>query len=472
MPGVHSRPSPPFHSPTKIPLLLGLEALPILPSRTSRSTSCSINQFESMKEKKGYHHDRIGDHQLRPESLMMSYGYRPEWSEGAVKPPIFQTSTFAFRNAEEGKAFFELAYGLREPEPEERAGGIYSRLNNPGLEILEDRLTLWDGAEAGAAFESGMAAITTTCLTFLRPGDTILFNEPIYGGTEYLFHKILPEFGINVACWRAADGAAGLEKAAREVGDGLRMIYLESPANPTLDLVDIAHSAEVAARFSTEDRRVLVTVDNTFLGPLWQHPLQHGADLVLYSLTKFVGGHSDVIAGACLGSKELIGALKGFRTITGSMADPWTSWLLLRSLETLKLRMTSQMKNARYVADFLAQHPKVSAIRYLGHLDEDHRDHELFKRQCLSAGSMIALEVHGGQAAAFRVLNALQMIKLAVSLGGTESLAEHPGTMTHSDLAVDNQLRMGITPGLIRLSVGIEHPDDIIADLAQALEQA
>lgn len=404
---------------------------------------------------------------------MMSYGYRPEWSEGAVKPPIFQTSTFAFRSAEEGKEFFELAYGLREPRADETAGAIYSRLNNPGLEILEDRLTLWDGAEAASAYESGMAAITTMCLTFLRPGDTLVFNEPIYGGTEYLFHKILPQFGIRIARWNASSGREGLEAVMVQPGvaESVRMIYLESPANPTLDLVDIRHCADMAAAAGRE-RKVLVAVDNTFLGPLWQHPLKHGADLVIYSLTKFVGGHSDVIAGACLGSEELISQLKGFRTITGSMADPWTSWLLLRSLETLKLRMTSQMKNAGYVADFLEGHPKVSTVRYLGLMTAEHPDFELFRRQCLSPGSMIAFEVEGGREAAFRLLNALQLVKLAVSLGGTESLAEHPGTMTHSDVPPEEQRNMGITDGLIRLSVGIEHPEDVIADLRQALEQA
>lgn len=416
---------------------------------------------------------RIGDHVLHPESLMMSYGYRPEWSEGAVKPPIFQTSTFAFESAEAGKAFFEVAYGLRERRGDETLGLIYSRLNNPGLEILEDRLTVWDQAEAAAAFESGMAAITTTLFTFVKPGDVLAFSEPVYGGTEYLLHKILPAWGVETVPFPAWDGRRGLE-AALDEGEGRRerlaMIHLETPANPTNRLVDIAMCAEVAASCGTAERRPLVAVDNTFLGPLWQHPLRHGADLVLYSLTKFVGGHSDLIAGACVGSEALIGQVKGTRTFFGSMAGPWTGWLLLRSLETLKLRMTSQMKNARYVADFLVDHPAVEAVHYLGHLDESHPDFETYRRQCLSPGSMISFEVVGGEEAAFRVLNALTLIKLAVSLGGTESLAEHPGTMTHADVPPDEQRRMGITPSLIRLSVGLEHPEDLIADLAQALE--
>jgi methionine-gamma-lyase len=420
------------------------------------------------KEKKKH----IGDHELKPESLMMSYGYRPEWSEGAAKPPIFQTSTFVFESAEAGKAYFEVAYGLRAQGPGETPGLIYSRLNNPGLEILEDRLTVWDGAEAAAVFESGMAAISTTAFTFLRPGDVVAFCEPIYGGTEYLFHEVLPQFGIETACFPAMEGMAGLERVLAD-GDRakrLRMIYVETPSNPTNALMDIRACATLAKKLGTAERRVLVAVDNTFLGPLYQHPLKLGADLVLYSLTKYVGGHSDLIAGGCLGSKELIAQVKVTRTIFGTMAGPWTSWLLMRSLETLKLRMTSQMKNARHVADWLAKHPKVERVHYLGHLKRGDPEYEIYRRQCSAAGGMISFEVKGGEAEAFRFLNALQLIKLAVSLGGTESLVEHPATMTHSDIKPEDQLRMGITPALVRISVGVEHYEDLIADLEQALE--
>ncbi|GMV03796.1 MAG: cystathionine gamma-synthase [Gemmatimonadota bacterium] len=419
------------------------------------------------KEKKKH----IGDRELKPESLMMSYGYRPEWSEGAAKPPIFQTSTFVFESAEAGKAFFEVAYGLREKGPGETMGLIYSRLNNPSLEIVEDRLTLWDGAEAAAVFESGMAAISTTVFTFLRPGDVVVFPEPIYGGTEYLFHEVLPQFGIEAVCFPATEGVEGLERALAE-GDRrkrLRMIYVETPANPTNALMDIEACARIAAVSGSEERPALVVVDNTFLGPLYQHPLKLGADLVLYSLTKYVGGHSDLIAGGCLGPEELVAQVKVTRTIHGTMAGPWTSWLLMRSLETLKLRMTSQMKNARHVADWLADHPKVHRVHYLGHLQEGDPQFDVYRRQCTGPGAMISFEVKGGEAEAFRFLNALGLIKLAVSLGGTESLAEHPGTMTHSDVAPDAQLRMGIVPSLVRLSVGVEHYDDLIADLEQAL---
>ena len=408
---------------------------------------------------------------LHPESLMMSYGYRPEWSEGAAKIPIFQTSTFIFTSAEEGKAFFELAYGLRSQRDGEQMGLIYSRLNNPDLEILEDRLTLWDDAEAAAVFASGMAAITTTLLTFLRPGDVLLHSEPVYGGTDFLFKHILPQFGIRVVGFRAGTSPEQVELHLCRLGliERLALIFIETPANPTNDLVDIAAFAALAQRLSGA-RRILTAVDNTFLGPLWQQPLRYGADLVLYSATKYIGGHSDVIAGVCLGSRELLAQVKVLRTIFGTMAGPHTGWLLLRSLETLKLRMTAQMKTARHVAAFLTDHPKVARVYYLGNLTGDDPQYVVYQRQCSAPGGMISFEVVGGEAEAFRLLNALKLIRLAVSLGGTESLAEHPATMTHADVDPEERLELGITPAMIRLSVGVEHPDDLIADLAQALE--
>jgi methionine-gamma-lyase len=415
---------------------------------------------------------KIGDRSLKPESLMMSYGYQPEWSEWAVKAPIFATSTFVFKSAEAGKAFFARAYGLTEPKPDDETGLIYSRLNNPSLEILEDRLTLWDGAESAAVFSSGMAAISTTALTFLRPGDLVVFSEPSYGGTEYLFHEILPQMGIRVECFRSSRGAAGIREVLEKEDnrERLRMIYVETPSNPTNDMVDIQACAEVARELSTADRRVLLAVDNTFLGPVFQQPLQHGADLVIYSLTKYVGGHSDLIAGAVLGLQDDVDAVKGTRTFFGNIAGPFTGFLLMRSLETLKVRMVQETENARKLADFLVQHPKVEKVSYLGLLKEGDEGHEVFQRQCSGPGSMIAFEVRGGEEEAFRFLNHLKLIKLAVSLGGTESLAEHPGAMTHSDVPPEDQLKIGITPSMVRISVGVEDPDDLIADVAQALE--
>ena len=422
---------------------------------------------------KKYRHRTVNGHPLKPETLMMSYGYDPQYSEGSVKCPIFQTSTFAFKTAEDGKSFFELAYGLREQGPAEEPGLIYSRVNNPDLEILEDRLCLWDEAEAGLVFSSGMAAISTTMFSVLRPGDVLLVSAPVYGGTEFLVENILTQFGIRRVWFGSGSLQPSLDDAlarARALGR-LGMIYVETPANPTNGLVDIARCAEIAR--STPDaagRRPVVAVDNTFLGPLWQQPLRHGADYVVYSLTKYVGGHSDVIAGACLGSEEAIAPVRGMRTILGTISDPHSCWLLMRSLETLKLRMTGAMKNARYVAEYLADHPKVKSVQYLGFLAQGDPQFELYQRQCQSPGSTFSFEIHGGEAEAFRLLNKLQVVKLAVSLGGTETLMEHPATMTHSDIPPGRQAEMGITPAMVRISVGVEHPTDVIADLAQALE--
>jgi methionine-gamma-lyase len=419
---------------------------------------------------KQYRHRTVGGHTLHAETLMMGYGYDPVLSEGALKPPIFHTSTFVFENAQAGKSYFELAYGLREPRPGEVPGLIYSRINNPDLQVLEERLCIWDGAESGLVFSSGMSAIATTLLAFLRPGDAVVHSAPVYGGTEYLLHKILPQFGVRRVGFHAGstDGMRAAVRLAAEQGP-VRAIYVETPANPTNSLVDIGECARLARELEAGGTRPLVIIDNTFLGPLWQQPLRHGADLVLYSLTKYVGGHSDLIAGACLGAEQHIAPVRGMRTIFGTMADPMTGWLVLRSLETLKLRMTCSMKNAKYVAGFLAEHPRVRRVHYLGFLEEDSEQYETYRSQCRAPGSTFAFEVDGGEAEAFRVLDALQVAKLAVSLGGTETLAEHPASMTHADVPFEEKQKMGITDAMIRISVGIEHPQDIIADLRQAL---
>ena len=410
---------------------------------------------------------------MRPESLMMSYGYKPELSEGAVKCPIFQTSTFVFKTAEEGKAFFEVAYGLREQKKGEELGLIYSRLNNPDLEILENRLTLWDGAEDCAVFESGMSAISTAMLEFLSPGDVLLYSKPVYGGTDHFINHVLKRFGIDSIGFRAGMGKSEIEKMIQESGkaDKIAMIHVETPANPTNSLIDIRMCSEIAKDFSTDDKKVVLSVDNTYMGPLWQHPLQHGADLVLYSATKYIGGHSDVIAGACLGSKELIARIKGLRTFFGNMAGPWTGWLLMRSLETLKVRMEQQAENAKYVAKYLQEHPKVEKVYYLGFVREENnpKKTEIYERQYLSDGAMISFDVKGGEKEAFAFLNNLKLIKLAVSLGSTESLAEHPATMTHADVSQEDKDALSITEKLVRLSVGVENYNDIIWDIEQAL---
>lgn len=412
------------------------------------------------------------ERKMKPESLMMSYGYKPELSEGAIKCPIFQTSTFVFKSAEEGKAFFEVAYGIREKKAGEELGLIYSRINNPDLEILENRLTLWDEAEECAIFESGMAAITTVLLEFLKPGDTVLISSPLYGGSDHFIKKVLPKFHINALTFRVGATKDEVIQLVKESGlaDTLALVYIETPANPTNDLIDIAASKEIAKYFSKPDKEIYLAVDNTYMGPLWQHPLKLGADLVLYSATKYIGGHSDVIAGACLGSNDLIQRVKGLRTFLGNMASPNTGWLLLRSLETLKVRMDCQAANANKVADFLNKHPLVEKVYFLGNLSEkDGIAYQIKQKQCLSNGAMISFDVKGSEKEAFQFLNALRLIKLAVSLGSTESLAEHPASMTHIDVDPDLKKELGISEKMIRLSVGVEYYEDIINDIEQAL---
>ena len=411
---------------------------------------------------------------MKPESLMMSYGYKPELSEGAIKCPIFQTSTFVFKSAEEGKAFFEVAYGHREKNEGEELGLIYSRINNPDLEILENRLTLWDEAEECAVFESGMAAITTVFLEFLKPGDLLVISNPVYGGTDHFTKKILPKFGIHVVEFFADNTKEEIIELIKKTGiaDKLALIYIETPANPTNDLIDIEVSKEIAKYFSTDEKEIYLAVDNTYMGPIWQHPLKHGADLILYSATKYIGGHSDVIAGACLGSKELMQRVKGLRTFLGNMASPNSGWLLLRSLETLKVRMDTQAINAEKVAAFLNTHPLVEKVYYIGNLSEkDGAQFHIKNKQCLSNGGMISFDVKGAEKDAFRFLNSLKLIKLAVSLGGTESLAEHPATMTHIDLDPALKTKLSISEKMVRLSIGVEFYEDIIYDIEQALSK-
>jgi len=405
---------------------------------------------------------------LKPESLMMSYGYKPEWSEGAIKLPIFQTSTFSFKKAEDGKAFFELAYGLREKKPKEQEGLIYSRLNNPDLEILEERLTLWDEAEGCAVFESGMSAIATVFLEILKPGDTLLYSNPVYGGTDHFINHFLPTNNIKAIPFDTNTEKKELEEKIKNTQP--KIIYIETPANPTNALIDIEMCVKASGGVLKKDKPLIV-VDNTYVGPLWQHPLKLGADIVVYSATKYIGGHSDVIAGACLASKEIIKRIKGLRTFLGNMASPWTGWLLLRSLETLKVRMEKQALNAQKIAEKIKDHKKIKKVHYLGLLKKNSKQYKIYKKQQTSPGAMLSLELKGGEKQAFSFLNNLKLIKLAVSLGSTESLAQHPATMTHADVCPQKKQELGIKENLVRVSVGIENPEDLIWDITQALNK-
>jgi methionine-gamma-lyase len=427
-----------------------------------------------------YHKRKLGNRVLQPETQMMGYGYDPKLSEGALKPPIFLTSTFVFRSAQDGKDFFDYTSGRRQPPPGQAAGLVYSRFNNPNLEVLEDRLALWEGGEAACVFSSGMSAISTTLWAYLKPNDVLLMSEPLYGGTETLIDKTMPAFGIGAV--RVADAVnrdavmagakAALEKA-RAKGGRVGLLVTETPANPTNSLVDLKLWREISEWIATQQGgfRPPVAVDNTFLGPVFQKPLEHGGDLVMYSLTKYVGGHSDLVAGGVIGAKAMVAPVRALRSALGTQLDPNTSWMIMRSMETLALRMRASADNAARVAGYLAQHPKVASVNYLGHLKSGDPRAGVFARQCQSAGSTFAFSIRGGEAEAFRMLDALQVMKLAVSLGGTETLISHPASTTHSGVPKETRDRMGVTDALIRISVGIENADDLIADLEQALSK-
>jgi methionine-gamma-lyase len=410
----------------------------------------------------------IGNHQLSPATLMMGHGFDPVLSEGSLKPPIFLTSTFVFENAAEGKRFFEGITGKR---PGGAEGLVYSRFNGPNQEILEDRLRLWEEAETALTFSSGMSAIHTLFMTFVRPGDVIVHSGPLYAATEGLIAKIMSQFGIKYVDFPAGAEQAEIDAAiakAKAMGR-VSLIYLESPANPTNALVDVeAVAAARAAAFAGEEMPP-IAIDNTFLGPLWAKPLAQGADISVYSLTKYAGGHSDLVAGGLTGSKALLDKVRMMRNTIGTICDPNTAWMLLRSLETLELRMTRAGENAEKVCAFLRDHPKVESVGYLGFLEPGSRQADIYNRHCTGAGSTFSLYLKGGEKEAFAFLDALQIAHLAVSLGGTETLASAPAAMTHLSVPDDRKLEMGITDNLVRISIGVENADDLIADFENAL---
>lgn len=416
---------------------------------------------------------RIGERELKPSTQMMGFGYDPALSEGALKPPIFLTSTFAFESAEAGKRHFERITGVRKGTAE---GLVYSRFNGPNQEILEDRLGLWDGAEESLVFSSGMSAIATLLLAYCSHGDVIVHSGPLYAATESLIGKMLAKFGVSYLDFPAGATREELDSviargkaAAAQRGGKLALIFLESPANPTNALVDIeAVSAARDGQFVGEGHRPIIAIDNTFLGPLWQRPLKHGADIVVYSLTKYAGGHSDLVAGALSGPQGIMDPVRALRNTMGTICDPNTAWMLLRSLETLEIRMEKAGENAAKVCAFLQEHPKVEGLGYLGRIS-DERQQDIYLRHCTGAGSTFSLFLKGGEKESFAFLDALKVAKLAVSLGGTETLASHPAAMTHLSVPPDRKYALGITDNLVRISIGIEDPEDLIADFDQAL---
>jgi len=416
----------------------------------------------------------IGNHQLDPATLMMGHGFDPALSEGSLKPPIFLTSTFVFQTAAEGKRFFEGITGKSDGSG--RAEGlVYSRFNGPNQEILEDRLAIWEDAEAALSFSSGMTAISTLVLALANQNDVIVHSGPLYAASESVIDKIMARFGISYVDFPAGasredlDAVMAKAKAqAAEKGGKVALIYLESPANPTNALVDVEAVRDArAAAFG--DELPPIAIDNTFLGPLWARPLEQGADISVYSLTKYVGGHSDLVAGALVGSKAVLDKVRLIRNPMGGICDPNTAWMLMRSLETLELRMSRAGENAEKVCAFLRDHPKVEKVGYLGFLEPGSRQRDIYDRHCLGAGSTFSLYLKGGEAEAFRFLDALKIAKLAVSLGGTETLASAPAAMTHLSVPDERKAALGITDNLVRISIGVEKAEDLIADFANAL---
>lgn len=416
----------------------------------------------------------MNDASLHPDSLLVSLFHEAAAHQGAIKVPIYQSSTFSFPNAEAMKRIFAIKNGYIPFEANEKEPMVYGRWNHPGLQALEARLCVWDGGEGALAFESGMAAISSCWLALLRPGDVILYSNPLYGGSDAFIHNQLAAMQIGCEPFDANETAEEILGRLQQKGIAakVRLIHVETPCNPHNLMIDLEVVKNLKKSLSTTQKEVIVTVDNTYYGPVFQQPIKHGADLVLYSATKYIGGHSDVMAGACIGRNDLINTIRSWRTQLGGTASPFTCFLLLRSLETLSLRMEKAAQNARLLADWLHTHPKVNKV-YFPELagEQNTSNNQIFRKQCEAAGAMIAFDIRGDEAAAFRFLDALKLIRLAVSLGGTESLCTHPATTSHAPLSAADRAKYGIGEAMIRFSVGIEHAADLQNDLEQALKQ-
>lgn len=409
---------------------------------------------------------------LHRNTLTVTAGYDPVAHHGAIKPPLYATSTFAYPSAQHAKDVHARFFnGV--PDDRRAPEYIYSRLDHPNMTMLQTRLAALDGAEDAAVFNCGMAAINAVMQAHLRPGDTILHTRPIYGGTDGLLYNHLAGFGITPVPIRDGLDRATVRDAAGLAAGRIPLIMVETPANPTSGIADIGMIADIAAEIGArQGARPLVVVDNTFLGPFVQNPLAHGADLCVTSLTKYAGGHSDLLAGGVSGSATLVHTLKQLRTFLGSALDAHTCWMVLRSLETMHLRTERAASNAGTVAAFLRDHPKIEFVNYIGFRAPDSRDTAVFKRQCLGAGSTFTFRIRGGEPSAFAMLDRLRVIRMAVSLGGTETLICHPASTTHFNVPDARRREVGIDENVLRISVGIEHIDDLIGDLRQALEAA
>ena len=372
---------------------------------------------------------------------------------GTLAMPIYQTSTFIFDSAEQGGRRFAL----------EEAGYIYTRLGNPTTTVLEDKIAALEEGEAAVATSSGMGAISSTLWTILKAGDHIVTDKTLYGCTFALMCHGLTRFGIDVTFVDTSN----LDEVKNAMKENTRVVYLETPANPNLKIVDI----EALAKLAHTNPNTLVIVDNTFATPYMQKPLTLGADIVVHSVTKYINGHGDVIAGLVITNKALADQIRfvGLKDMTGAVLGPQDAYYIIRGMKTFEIRMERHCKNARKVVEFLNNHPKIERVYYPGL--ETHPGYEIAKKQMKDFGAMISFELKGGFEAGKTLLNSLKLCSLAVSLGDTETLIQHPASMTHSPYTKEEREAAGITDGLVRLSVGLENVEDIIADLEQGLEK-
>ena len=403
---------------------------------------------------------------VRPPTAVLTRGFDPRLSVGSARPAVFRSSTYVFSSPEKAERAFAIALGKAKPADGESVELIYSRLSHPNAEIVEDQVVpLEKGAEAAAVFNSGMAAISTVFLTFCQPGTSFVYTVPLYGGTQHLIHQLLEPLGLKGIPVMAGDTAAITRAIAG--AKNLRLVLVESPANPTLVMTDLA---ALAAAANEHPDRPLVAVDNTFMGPTFQHPLAIGADMAVYSATKYLGGFSDMLGGVVLGrDPELVARLRGMRAILGNILQPDECWLLDGRLPTVGLRMNRQSKNAQHIAEALVGHPKLKRVIYPSLLT-DPEQVRIRDAQCDYPGGIITIELLGGKRAAFEFLRNLRIAKNAVSLGGVETLVCHPATTTHSEMSEDEQARYGVGDDLVRISVGIEHWRDLLAEFRGALD--
>lgn len=407
---------------------------------------------------------------VRPSTAVLTRGFDPRLSVGSARPAVFRSSTYVFSSPEAAERAFSIALGKSRPAEGENIDLIYSRLSHPNAEILENQIVpLEPGASTAAVFNSGMAAISTLFLTFCPPGTQFVYTTPIYGGTQHLIHQMLEPLGLQAIAVPAGDTEA-LTRAVSNA-QNLRLVLIETPANPTLVMTDIEAAAKAAFRqMPPGTLRPLVAVDNTFMGPSFQHPLQMKADFAVYSATKFLAGHSDMLGGVILGrDPELMDSLRGTRAILGNILQPDECWMLDSRLPTVELRMSRQAKNAEKVVAALAKHPNVKRVYYPTLFDEPNQ-RAVFERQCRSPGSIFSLQVAGGKRGAFDFLRRLKIAHNAVSLGGVETLACHPATTTHSEMSEEELRTTGVTDDLVRISIGVEDFRDLTEDFVAALD--